>query len=73
MNEQCLAGSISQQGMLQVMPEMRQARAQVAAAPEVKAEAKEEPMDTLEGAGSVPMPIPDAIIGPVTATIAGQY
>ncbi len=58
------------------MPEMRQARAQVAAAPEVKAEPKvelkTEPMDTLEGAGSVPMPIPHEVIAPVTASIAGK-
>ena len=57
----------------QVMPEMRQARAQVAAAPEVKAEVKAEPMDTLEGAGSVPTPIPNDIIAPVTASIAGPH
>ena len=58
---------------MQVMPEMRQARARVAAPlqeEEVKQEPKDEPMDTLEGAGSVPLPTDTA--APVTATLAGE-
>ena len=57
------------------MPEMRQARTQAAvgpsADPEVKAELKAEPMDTLEGAGSIPNPLLTEATAPVTATVAG--
>lgn len=60
---------------LQVMPEMRQARARTyapaAADPDVKPEPKDEPMDTLEGAGSVPLPTSNDALPPVTATVVG--
>ena len=61
------------------MPEMRQARARTFAPPsadldvklEPKEELKDEPMDVLEGAGSVPLPTANDVLPPVTATLVG--